>query len=77
MTTKTIERFVCDVGASGEISDDGAMNWAMIRLRVSKRDGGSVSEEKHLCPKHDKTPFGELVVGMKLDTNRLIGALTP
>jgi hypothetical protein len=39
------------------------------------RGGGDVSEEKHLCPKHDSIPFGDIVSMTGLDTKRKIGNL--
>ncbi len=76
MTTKKIERFECDVSGCKEISHDGAKGWITLRLRTEQRDGGPLSEEKHVCPEHDQTPIGQVLVELRLDTHRMLGQLT-
>lgn len=71
MGFEKIERYTCDMPGCEKTSEKGGKYWTTVTVFAGDQDRGGGTATRHICPGHDASTFGDVLVNTKADSKRM------
>jgi hypothetical protein len=70
MAFEKVERYRCDMPGCEQTSERGGKFWTVVTVNQGDTERDGSPSTRHVCPNHDATGLGQILVNARADSKR-------